>query len=97
MSIPDDDSVENLGKKLGFKGGEINSFLKSNHKFGNVTSRGTLAMLRKWKMRVRQREERTKLRQALTDANMVRLAEDICGFSSICSSVVKYIMTAIEY
>ncbi|XP_071501748.1 uncharacterized protein [Diadema antillarum] len=68
-------AIEKLGKALGFTLGEISAFSKTNVQYGEVTSRGTLQMLRKWQQNVSKAEERSLLRQRLIEAGLRRVAE----------------------
>ncbi|XP_071501747.1 uncharacterized protein [Diadema antillarum] len=74
--IQDDSAIEELGKALGFRLGEISTFLKTNMRYGEVTNRGTLQMLRKWQQNVSKAEERSLLRQKLIEAGLRRVADD---------------------
>ncbi|XP_071501717.1 uncharacterized protein [Diadema antillarum] len=74
--VHDDSAIEDLGKALGFRLGEISTFLKTNMRYGEVTNRGTLQMLRKWQQNVSKAEERSLLRQKLIAAGLRRVADD---------------------
>ncbi|XP_072172668.1 uncharacterized protein [Diadema setosum] len=74
--VHDDSAIEELGKALGFRLGEISTFLKTNMRYGEVTNRGTLQMLRKWQQNVSKAEETSLLRQKLIEAGLRRVADD---------------------
>ncbi|XP_071480527.1 uncharacterized protein [Diadema antillarum] len=69
------DDIENLGTQLGFSLGEIDTFIQTNSRYHDITSRGTLSMLRKWSMGVSTSSLRSDLREALMRAKLVRIAE----------------------
>ncbi|XP_071494389.1 uncharacterized protein [Diadema antillarum] len=75
--VHDDSAIEELGKALGFRLGEISTFLKTNMRYGEVTGRGTLQMLRKWQQNVRKAEERSLLRQKLIEAGLRSVADEL--------------------
>ncbi|XP_063959995.1 uncharacterized protein LOC129266631 [Lytechinus pictus] len=74
--ITNEDHIERLGKALGFRKGPIENYIKSNFRFGNVTSRGTLQMLRDWNLKVSRTQQFGELRAALIKANLQATADD---------------------
>ncbi|XP_071499858.1 NACHT, LRR and PYD domains-containing protein 1 homolog [Diadema antillarum] len=75
LDISNNEDIENLGKQLGFTLGEIQNFIKTNNRYHEVTSDGTVSMLRKWSQRVSSSSLRSDLREALMRAKLVRIAE----------------------
>lgn len=73
--IPND-TMNELGKKLGFDAVEIDRYVATNSRYQNVTCNGTLAMLRDWDRKQTKATEQAALKKALTDAGLVRLADD---------------------
>ncbi|XP_071480519.1 uncharacterized protein [Diadema antillarum] len=45
LDISNNEDIENLGKQLGFTLGEIQNFIKTNNRYHEVTSDGTVSML----------------------------------------------------
>ncbi|XP_072175164.1 uncharacterized protein [Diadema setosum] len=75
LDISNNEDIENLGRQLGFNLGEIQNFIKTNNRYHEVTSDGTVSMLRKWSQRVSSSSLRSDLREALMRAKLVRIAE----------------------
>lgn len=74
--IPDD-TINKLGKKLGFNAVEIGKYVATNSRYESVTCMGTLKMLRDWDIQQTKEKEGAALKKALNDAGLVRLAEEI--------------------
>ncbi|XP_072182225.1 uncharacterized protein [Diadema setosum] len=73
--IPDNDAIEDFGKELGFTVAETQNFIRTNRNYHEVTSYGTVSMLRRWRHRVSQSSIRSDLREALMRAKLVWIAE----------------------
>eukprot|EP00057_Strongylocentrotus_purpuratus_P005139 XP_003730302.1 PREDICTED: uncharacterized protein LOC100894092 [Strongylocentrotus purpuratus] len=69
------DQMEELGRTLGFKVAEINRFTETNKIEGQMTCKGTREMLFHWRQTVLPYEQHHRLKQALTDAKLVMLAD----------------------
>ncbi|XP_072175080.1 NLR family CARD domain-containing protein 4-like [Diadema setosum] len=75
LDISNNEDIENLERQLGFTLGEIQNFIKTNNRYHEVTSDGTVSMLRKWREGVSSSSLRSDLREALMSAKLVRIAE----------------------
>ncbi|XP_072182232.1 uncharacterized protein [Diadema setosum] len=73
--IPDDEAIEDLGKELGFTVPEIGNYMRMNSRYHDVTNKGTVRMLRRWRHRVSPSSLRSDLREALMRAKLVWIAE----------------------
>ncbi|XP_041466361.1 uncharacterized protein LOC121416900 [Lytechinus variegatus] len=69
------EQMEALGRTLGFNTAAINRYAETNRLEGRVTCKGTRDMLCDWRQRVDPSNQHLRLKQALIDANLVRLAE----------------------
>ncbi|XP_071509458.1 NLR family CARD domain-containing protein 4-like isoform X2 [Diadema antillarum] len=73
-NITDNEVIEDLGEELGFSRGDIQNFLRTNHRYHDITSDGTVCMLRKWSERVSPSSLRSDLKEALKRAEERRTA-----------------------
>ena len=68
--------IENLGHQLYVKWGDIERALQTNMRFEEVSSRGTLLMLRSWYQKSESTSQaRAELRRALVGAKLTRIAD----------------------
>ena len=72
-----EEDIDKLGKCLKFDKADIQRFLASNLRFGNLTYNGTLDMLRTWNQRVRKADERPTLKAALLKAGLHNVASTV--------------------
>ncbi|XP_071490801.1 uncharacterized protein [Diadema antillarum] len=72
--ITDIEVIEDLGRELGFSRGEIKNFIRTNYRDHEITSYGTLCMLRTWSERVSPSSLRSDLKEALKRAKERRTA-----------------------
>ncbi|XP_072173223.1 uncharacterized protein [Diadema setosum] len=78
-----EEAIEKLGRVLGFQPGKIQSYIMTNMRYGEVTNRGTLQMLRDWHMKAGRTGERSLLRQKLIEAGLRKVADDhLCDAGS---------------
>ena len=71
------DNLGTLGLKLGFKKVKVSQFLATNHVGGAVGCTGTTNMLFAWKNKTPKAQQIPNLRQALIDAELAEVAEDL--------------------
>ncbi|XP_063970084.1 uncharacterized protein LOC135157647 [Lytechinus pictus] len=67
--------IDDLGSKLGFEPEDIQRYIQANT--GSADYMGTLNMLRDWRKRTPEAEERELLRNALNDTGLNRLADEL--------------------
>ena len=75
--ITSKDSIDRLGKRLGFKPALIQRFLATNHKGPSVTAEGTKDMLRQWAEGQSVLGTLPKLQAALKYAGLLHIADII--------------------
>ncbi|XP_071509576.1 uncharacterized protein [Diadema antillarum] len=73
-NITDNEGIEDLGRELGFSRGDIQNFIRTNHRYHEITSYGTACMLRTWSERVSPSSLRSELKEALMRAEERRTA-----------------------
>ena len=73
--IPDNTKIDSLGKALGFDPAEIERYIATNTRYQHVTYDGTLKMLRDWRYKKTDAEERPALADALKLAGLERLTD----------------------
>nr|XP_054756762.1 uncharacterized protein LOC129262775 [Lytechinus pictus] len=69
------EQMEALGRTLGFNTAAINRYAETNRLEGRVTCKGTRDMLFDWRQTVDPSNQHPRLKQALIDSSLVRLAE----------------------
>eukprot|EP00057_Strongylocentrotus_purpuratus_P009740 XP_011664214.1 PREDICTED: uncharacterized protein LOC105438284 [Strongylocentrotus purpuratus] len=69
------EQMEALGQALGFNAAAINRYTDTNNKGDRVTCKGTRDMLFNWRQTVEPCDQHIRLKQALTDAKLVMLAD----------------------
>ena len=75
-ALTSDNQIEQLGKALDVELSDIERCLQTNRMGANVTYQGTLVMLRDWRQTVTEEGEMTKLRAALEEAKLTRIADE---------------------
>eukprot|EP00057_Strongylocentrotus_purpuratus_P004940 XP_003729809.1 PREDICTED: uncharacterized protein LOC100891655 isoform X3 [Strongylocentrotus purpuratus] len=83
--VTNENHIERLGKALGFRQGPVSNYIKSNFRFGSVTSQGTLQMLRDWNQRTGRTGQGEMLREALIKANLQTVADDHLLTFGLCA------------
>ena len=73
------DKVGALGTALGFQPAQIENFVATNKSGANVTSAGTLKMLREWRDKQKNPDEKAALIACLEKAELNRLARKLQG------------------
>ncbi|XP_041466330.1 uncharacterized protein LOC121416873 [Lytechinus variegatus] len=69
------DQMEALARTLGFENAAINRYIGTSSLEGGVTCKGTRDMLFDWRQTIMPSNQHHRLKQALTNANLVMLAE----------------------
>ena len=75
-AISGDDKITKLGIELDFKMADIDRYLRTNTKSGEITSRGNMRMLVDWRDKTGRHNQHKKLRDALTKAGLLAIAEE---------------------
>nr|XP_054760453.1 uncharacterized protein LOC129266640 [Lytechinus pictus] len=69
--------IDTLGSKLGFTPEDVHGYIATNHKTQDITSDGTLQMLREWRNGQTGSTEKEALKTALVKSGQIRLADDL--------------------
>eukprot|EP00057_Strongylocentrotus_purpuratus_P017144 XP_011671618.1 PREDICTED: uncharacterized protein LOC105441814 [Strongylocentrotus purpuratus] len=71
------EQMEALGQALGFKAATINRYTEANRIEGQVTCKGTRAMMFDWRQTVKPCDQHLRLEQALSKDNLIMLADTL--------------------
>eukprot|EP00057_Strongylocentrotus_purpuratus_P014004 XP_011668478.1 PREDICTED: uncharacterized protein LOC105440237 [Strongylocentrotus purpuratus] len=75
-ALINDENVAELGRALGFSTAALNRYTETNRRGDRVTFKGTRDMLLDWRQKFSPSDQHQKLKEALTEANLVELSDN---------------------